>query len=191
MILRLSNRKLTWGHSMNLLKPLSILLAASGAFLLAACQVSPSAKGEADAPDPAAVEAEIWAKEEAIFEGRGRGDLTNYLSVTSAGYLGWPPVMEKPLGLEKFRESADDAGALEGEKISIVREGFSTEGHTAVAYFTTHRTQLGKGFAPEGERDVDEYYENIHVWTLEGGEWRLIGGMARKLPPAEGRIAPE
>lgn len=172
-------------------KIIPFLLALLSALALSACEIKSTEVEDVSKLDPAATEAEIWAKEEAIFEGRGQGDLTNYLSVTSDGYLGWPPVMAKPLGLEKFRESADDASALEGERITLTREGFSVEGHTAVAYFTTHRTRLGKGFAPEGEREVDEYFENIHVWTREGGEWRLIGGMARKLPPADGRIPPE
>lgn len=166
---------------------LPAILGAAAMLALSGCNKAPADEATLPAMDEAAIEADIWAKEEAIFEGRGRGDLTNYLSVTSDGYLGWPPVMEKPLGLEKFRESADQSSALEGEKITLTREDFSVEGQTAVAYFTTHRTMLGKGFAPEGEREVDEHYENIHVWTFEGGEWRLIGGMARKRPPAEGR----
>lgn len=160
------------------------------ASMIAGCADGQQDNGEAGM-DPAAIEAEIWAKEEAIFKGRGEGDLTDYLSVTSDSYLGWPPVMEKPLGLDKFRESASDASALKGEKITLTREGFTVNGNTAAAYFTTHRTRLGDGFAPEGEREVDQYYENIHVWTLEDGEWRLIGGMARLLPDPEGRIASE
>lgn len=165
------------------------LLALAASAALAACTPADregSLDGAADL-DPAAIEADIWAKEAAIFEGRGQGDLTNYLSVTSDNYLGWPPVMAEPLGLENFRESTSQSDALKGEKITFEQNGFSMNGNTAVAYFTTHRTMLGEGFAPEGEREVDEYYENIHVWSLEDGEWRLIGGMARKLPPAEGR----
>lgn len=133
------------------------------------------------------IEAEIWAKEFAIFEGRGRGDLSNYLDVASEDYLGWPPVLKDPTSLEALRASADGAAALKGEVITVKKNGFTMNGNTAAAYFTTHRTRLGDGFAPEGERDVDEYFENIHVWSLEDGEWRLIAGMARRLPPAEGR----
>lgn len=158
---------------------------------VAACQHVPSGVETAMVHDEAAVEEQIWAMEAAIFEGRGQGDLSNYLNVTSSRYLGWPPVMAKPLGLEKFRESAADASALKGERITFVRNGFTMQGNTAVTYFTSHRTRLGDGFAPEGKREVDEYYENTHIWNFENGEWRLIGGMARKLPPAEGRIADE
>ncbi|WP_394728747.1 hypothetical protein [Altererythrobacter sp. GH1-8] len=163
-----------------------IVLAAAG---LTACEVRETYSSDITEDEAKVIEAEIWAKEEAIFEGRGRGDLTNYLSVTSDSYLGWPPVMEKPLGLDAFRASASDSSALNGERVTLKREGFTLNGNTAAAYFTTHRTRLGDGFAPEGEREVDQYYENIHVWTLENGEWKLIGGMARLLPPAEGRIS--
>lgn len=158
-------------------------------FLGASCGAAPPATAEEidQVQDAAAVEAEIWAKEIAIFEGRGRGDLSNYLGVTSDSYLGWPPVLKEPLSLDGFKASADAGIALAGEVITIEKNGFTMNGNTAAAYFTTHRTRLGDGMAPEGERGVDEYYENIHVWTLEEGEWRLIGGMARKLPPAEGR----
>ena len=128
------------------------------------------------------IEAEIWAKEFAIFEGRSEGDLSNYLNVTSSSYLGWPPVMKEPLGLDKFRASASESSALKGEVTNITKKGFTRQGDTAIAYFLTHRTRLGDGFAPEGEREVDQYYENIHVWTIEDGEWRLVGGMARLLP---------
>ncbi len=171
---------------LTLIRMPALLLAAAS---LSGCEVRETFSSDITADEAKVIEAEIWAKEEAIFEGRGEGDLTNYLSVTSVSYLGWPPVMEKPLGLEAFRESAADASALKGEQITIKREGFTLNGNTAAAYFTTHRTRLGDGFAPEGEREVDQYYENIHVWTLEDGEWRLIGGMARLLPPAEGRIS--
>lgn len=157
--------------------------------LAASCGAAPSATAERtdQVQDVAAVEAEIWAKEFAIFEGRGRGDLSNYLGVTSDSYLGWPPVLKEPLSLDSFKASADAGIALAGEVITIEKNGFTMNGNTAAAYFTTHRTRLGDGFAPEGEREVDQYYENIHVWTLEEGEWRLIGGMARMLPPEEGR----
>lgn len=169
-------------------RPVSALLAAC--FFVAAVGAALSSATAAEAEpvlDREAVEAEIWAKEFAIFEGRGRGDLSNYLGVTSDSYLGWPPVLKEPLSLDGFKASADAGIALAGEVITIEKNGFTMNGNTAAAYFTTHRTRLGDGMAPEGERDVDEYYENIHVWTLENGEWRLIGGMARKLPPADGR----
>lgn len=131
------------------------------------------------------IEEEIWAIEASIFEGRGRGDLSNYLNAASTKYLGWPPVLPKPLSLEGFKspENMNGAIALRGEEITFVRNGFTMNDNTAITYFTSHRTMLGEGFAVDGVRKVDEYYENTHIWSWEDAKWRLIGGMARKLPP--------
>lgn len=157
-------------------------LAAASCFGLFGCSAQPASGPEFSGAERAAIEADIWAKEAAIFEGRSQGDLTNYLSVTSKNYLGWPPVMAEPLPLDNFRKQSVDASALLGEEISFEKNGFTMNGNTAATYFTSHRTRLGQGFAEDGNRDVDQFYENIHVWTLEDGEWRLISGMARLLP---------
>jgi len=126
------------------------------------------------------IEAYIWEKEFAIFEGRSEGDLTNYISVMSDHYMGWPQVLDTPIARDRFMIDAELSKALKGEVTTVTKNGFTLhEGTTAIAYFTTHRTRLGDGMAPEGERDVDEYYENIHVWTMEEDEWRLMGGAAR------------
>ena len=42
-----------------------------------------------------------------------------------------------------------------------------------------------EAFDVDGSRDVNQWYENIHVWTLEDGDWRLIGGMARPVSPPD------
>lgn len=130
-------------------------------------------------------ESEIWAKELAIFEGRGEGDLSNYVNSASMAYLGWPPSLEKPSTRDNLVAMAAQSSALKGEVTEITKKGFTRDGDTAIVYFLTHRTRLGVGFAEEDARDVNQYFENIHVWTLEDGEWRLIAGMARK-PPEDG-----
>ena len=141
----------------------------------------------ADMSEDAQIEEEIWAKEVAIFEGRSRGDLSSYLNVVGSGYLGWPAILKEPLALDKFRASASDSSALKGEVTNVTKKGFTRQGDTAITYFLTHRTRLGVGFGEEDERDVDQYYENIHVWAVEDGEWRLVGGMARLRPDESGR----
>lgn len=161
--------------------------------LASACGTAPDSNAAAsdtpivatDSRDPSVIEEEIWAIEASIFEGRGRGDLSNYLNAASESYLGWPPVLPKPLNLDGFKspENMNGAIALRGEKITFVRNGFTMNDTTAITYFTSHRTMLGEGFAVNGVREVNEYYENTHIWTYEDGAWRLIGGMARKLPP--------
>jgi hypothetical protein len=148
---------------------------------LAACTVSSAPVPEK--LDAQEIEADIWEMEAAIFEGRGRGDLSNYLNVTSSQYLGWPPVLDKPLSLDGFRaqENMGQSAALIGEEITFEKNGFTINDNTAITYFTSHRTKMGEGMAVNGSRDVSQYYENTHTWTFEDGEWRLIGGMARLL----------
>jgi hypothetical protein len=75
------------------------------------------------------------------------------------------------------------AKGLKGEVTDVAQMGFTLNGNTALTYFLTHRTRLGEAFDLNGSRDVDQWYENIHVWTLEDGDWRLIGGMARPVDP--------
>lgn len=132
--------------------------------------------------DDAGIEEMIWQKELAIFEGRGQGDLSNYVSVVGDAYLGWPSVLEEPLGADGLRASAAQSSALRGEVSRLTKKGFTRQGDTAIVYFLNHLTRLGEGIAPEGERDVDLYYENVHIWTRHEGEWVLVGGMARKMP---------
>jgi hypothetical protein len=181
---------MTWSTKPFLIASAMMALAAAG------CNAqAPSDTQQAQAPavaidtrERAIIEEEIWAIEASIFEGRGRGDLSNYLNAASGSYLGWPPVLPKPLNLDGFKspENMNGAIALRGEKITFVRNGFTMNDTTAITYFTSHRTMLGEGFAVDGVREVDEYYENTHIWTFEDGAWRLIGGMARKLPPGSG-----
>jgi hypothetical protein len=162
-------------------RSLIALFVITGLIFITGCTQQASAT--VDSGDRQLIEADIWKMESAIFEGRGRGDLSNYLDVTSSQYLGWPPVLDKPLSLEKFRseENMGQSTALRGEVITFEKNGFTMNENTAITYFTSHRTRMGEGMAVNGSRDVDEYYENTHIWTFEDGKWRLIGGMARKL----------
>ena len=139
------------------------------------------------AASPEAIEALIWEKELAIFAGRGDGDISYYIDVASDHYLGWPPVLPAPTNLDTLKASADQSIALRGEKIESTKTGFTMHGDTALMYFVNHRTRLGEGFADGDARNVDQYYENIHVWHREDGDWKLIGGFARLLdaPRAE------
>jgi hypothetical protein len=149
-----------------------------------------STAGHADerelTPEQAAIRDLIWAREMSIFEGRSAGDISNYLNATSSFYLGWPPGFAEPLPLGDFKAGADVASGLKGEVTDVEKMGFTLNGNTALTYFLTHRTRLGEAFAVDGSRDVDQWYENIHVWTLEDGDWRLIGGMARPVDGPSG-----
>lgn len=138
-----------------------------------------------ETPGDAAIRELIWDREMAIFEGRSAGDISNYLNATSSFYLGWPPGFAEPLPLGDFKAGADVAKGLKGEVTDVRKMGFTLNGNTALTYFKTHRTRLGEAFEVDGSRDVDQWYENIHVWTLEEGDWRLIGGMARPVDAPE------
>ncbi|MEM8984999.1 MAG: hypothetical protein AAGC71_18460 [Pseudomonadota bacterium] len=149
---------------------------------VSACAPDATAPEErATSPSVAAVEALIWEKELAIFAGRGNGTIEPYLNSASDAYLGWPPVLPAPTNLDALKASADAAVALQGEVSNLSRKGFSLTGDTALMYFLNHRTRLGDGMADEGERAVDEYYENIHVWQRQNNDWQLIGGFARRM----------
>jgi hypothetical protein len=120
---------------------------------------------------------QIWAKELAIYAGRGKGQLDFYIDNASQEYLGWPPTATAPFPLKDLRR---DGIALRGknqEKITTSFKGFTLSGETAVIYYTNHRTAKADG------TPVDQYYENIHVWAREGEDWKVLGGMSRLLPP--------
>ena len=135
------------------------------------------------APDAASAEATIFGIEQAILTGRGKGDLSPYLNAIGPKYLGWPPTMAEPLSMEGFKRDAVNESALNGETTTMEKHGFTMANGTALAYFSTHRTMLGVGFADkDGNRIVDQRYENIHVWSWDGTRWTLVGGMARAVP---------
>jgi ketosteroid isomerase-like protein len=128
---------------------------------------------ETTAPlDKAQVEKELWAKEQAIYAGRGRGDLQPYYDNTSPAYLGWPPQVAEPMGRGKLRP-ADKAAMGSKEKLEMKFSALALSGDSALIYYKTHMTMRSDG------TPVDLRYEVIHAWVREGGQWRLLGGMAR------------
>jgi hypothetical protein len=123
------------------------------------------------------VKEEIWAKERAIYEGRAKGGLTFYLENTAPTYLGWPPSAARPMALPGLRQDAQRLAGQNKEKLTMELTGFTMQGDTAVIYYLNHRTMR-----PDGST-TDEKFENIHVWTRIGSDWRLIGAMSRLEPP--------
>lgn len=136
--------------------------------------------GVAKASPPASraeVQAEIWAKEQAIYAGRGRGDLGPYIESVAPDFLSWPPQAPAPVDLAALKASAPSvAGGKEHLSMSFV--ALSLYGDTAVIYYRTHMTQRADG------TPVDQSYEVTHTWVSTADGWRLFGGMAR---PAAGR----
>ncbi|MFK7954600.1 MAG: nuclear transport factor 2 family protein [Lysobacterales bacterium] len=123
--------------------------------------------------DPEQAQQEIWSKEQAIYKARGDGDLQTYINHSSDRYMGWPPGWDKPSNLDKLREGAKGFVQYKQEELTMQFGGITFSGDTAIIYYSTHRTRK-----PTGEV-VDERFEVIHVWSLEAGEWKLLGSMGR------------
>lgn len=119
---------------------------------------------------------QIEANELAIYAGRGKGLLDFYVNHASPHYLGWPPVAKTPMTLADLRTNAATMRGKTQEKIDTSFKGFTVSGSTAVIYYTNHRTTTDDG------KPVNQYFENIHVWTKESGQWRVIGGLSRLMP---------
>ena len=148
------------------------------AVLVAACAQQPS--GAADYDRDAATD-EIWAKEQAIFAGRSRGDLGVYVGFTAEDYMGWPPSSPNPLGVEQLREGAAQMRGLDQEEIAMEFGDITFSGNTAVIYYSTHKTRL-----PDGT-PVDQTADIAHVWIREDGEWQLLGALGRYTSPGYDR----
>jgi len=145
---------------------------------LASCMVlSAAVPASAQSPDEKTKARDaIWAKEQAIYADRANGGLKYYIANTSAQYLGWPPNSPKPLAQTGLKTDSKAMEGLTKEKLTMEFMDFTLSGDTAIIYYLNHRTSRPDGTA------VDEKYENIHVWTREAGEWKLMGGMARNPP---------
>ena len=128
------------------------------------------------ASDYEAVKELIWSKEQSIYAGRGQGDFMPYLQSTATGYSAWPPHVAKPNSVRDIEAAVDAMKAFNQEKLALEFVGFVLNGETAIIYYQTHMTVSADG------RAVDERYETTHTWTQEDGEWKVLGGMARKTP---------
>lgn len=121
----------------------------------------------------ARVRKEIEAKELSIYSGRAKGQLDFYVDNASPNYLGWPPTAKVPFPLTGLRAGRNAMVGKTQEKIKTTFTGFTLSGTTAVIYYTNHRTRKSDG------TPVDQYFENIHVWSYENGKWKVLGGLSR------------
>ena len=126
--------------------------------------------------EKAAVRDAIWAKEQKIYANRANGNLDYYVQNTSPNYVGWPPSAPMPVALTGLKADSQRMKGLTKEKLTMQLTDFTLSGDTAVIYYLNHRTARPDGTV------VDEKFENIHVWTREGADWRLIGAMSRLQP---------
>jgi len=119
---------------------------------------------------------EIWPLELAIYEGRGRGDLSLYLATTADGYIAWPPFNEVPKGNDGLKATSREMAGKTQERLDMTFLDLALNGGTAVIYYKTHRTRRADG------TPVDEHYEVTHTWVRKDGRWKVLGGMARARP---------
>jgi len=121
----------------------------------------------------------IWHNEQSIYAGRAEGSLDFYVDHADKDYAGWPPMASKPMDYDALAASAKRAAGQKGEVLTLEKTliRIHRNGKVALAYYKTHRTRRTGG-AP-----VDEVFEDIHVWVKDPEGWRLMGGMARPIPP--------
>lgn len=134
----------------------------------------------ANARDDAAAEARrvIWAKEMAIYEGRSRGSVAYYLANASPNFLAWTAGTKAPYRLDTLRAGQAAMQGRDREIISTTFRDFVLSGDTAIIYYQNHRTRL-----PDGT-EVDQVYDNIHVWQKTDGDWKVLASMSRPMGPA-------
>jgi ketosteroid isomerase-like protein len=137
---------------------------------MAALAIGSPARADADKD---AAQTAIWAKEQAIYAGRARGDLTPYMTSAAPEYLGWPPYSPKPYGVQGIQSNEKSWAGLSQEKLTMEFKDFTLHGDTALIYYLNHRTAL-----PDGT-PVDQKWEIIHVWVRDHGQWTILGGMQR------------
>lgn len=150
-----------------------------GIALMSAIGLATPAAAEAPSAHDAhweAVKQAIWTKELAIYEGRGRGDLSLYLANTADNYIAWPPFNEVPKGNDGLRATGASLAGKTKERLEMTFLDLALNGDTAVVYYKTHRTMRADG------TPADERFEVTHTWIMQDGTWKVLGGMARARP---------
>lgn len=164
----------------------TLIAAPMAALLLCGCAATASPPGTPVASEPAAKTVEpsaadgekavldtIWAKEMAIYEGRAEGDLTYYLDNASPRFLAWVSGTKVPFRKETLAASGREMKGRGEEVITTELMDFSLSGDTAIIYYRNHRTKL-----PDGT-EVEQFYDNIHVWQRTDGVWMVLASMSR------------
>ncbi len=118
----------------------------------------------------------IWAKEQAVYAGRGSGDMGPYERALADGYVSWPPGIPAPIDAAKFKAGNKHFPKDSKEKLQMEFVDLALNGDTAEIYYRTHMTVSADG------KPVDLYYQVTHTWVRRHGEWQVLGGMARPVP---------
>ena len=159
----------------------SVLLLTLG---LVACQsgeISEDVAAETPVVEETTASAEdiIWAKELAIYEARGEGDISVYLTNTADGFSAWPPFTDAPYGRETLEQNGGGTNGGTQEELTMDLVSFTENGDSAIICYQTHMTRSADG------TPVDYRYEVTHTWVNIDGDWKVLGGMARTMPDRE------
>lgn len=118
----------------------------------------------------------IWAKELANYGGRATtAGMASYIASTSEDYMVWPPGLPKPMRPDELKARAAAAPKGDQEKLALTLSDFTMHDGTAIIYYSSHKTMTATG------TPVDERYDTVHVWSRYGADWKLIGGLARRM----------
>lgn len=126
------------------------------------------------AEEIAAAKDTIWEMELSIYEGRQRGDMSNYRNNVAQGYMAWPPVTPAPMRASNLGRNGDRGP--DKEIITLTFRDFSMNGDVAVIYYNSHRTRRADGSPSDDRFDV------THTWVKRDGRWEVFAGMARATP---------
>jgi hypothetical protein len=124
----------------------------------------------------AQAQAEIWAKEQAIYKARGQGNLKPYIENVATDYKAWPPFSAVPTGVGALDRAQPKMAIENKELLAMEFVDFAINGDAAIIYYKTHRTRLPNG------QPADERFEVTHSWVWQDGTWKVYGGMARAQP---------
>ncbi len=126
----------------------------------------------AETPEQIAkIKDQIWAKELQIYAGRAKGSVTYYRDNASPDFLAWTYGTPKPFRVDNFNLAGKKME--DHEKIENVFKDISVHGDTVILYYVNHRTMMPDGTA------VDQTFDNIHVWTRDGNDWKVLASMSR------------
>ena len=117
----------------------------------------------------------IWQKELGNYAGRATtAGLQAFIESIGPDYLVWPSGRPVPLHPADLRSQNAAAPKGDREHLSLTLVDFTMHDQTAIIFYSSHKTMTATG------QVVDERYDTIHVWSLYGKVWKLIGGLGRQ-----------
>lgn len=122
--------------------------------------------------DLSPIAAELWEREVTYWTCLMTGDLEGYMRLWHPRFAGWPSACERPGGIEPVREIGRTYIWMLSSRPSLtLRPLLITDGEAPTTFLVFELA----GEDPDGTYH-DESGRIVHVWTREGGPWRIIVG---------------